>query len=40
MKQGRIFCPFMRTTKSNEFEYGTYKQLKEYADRIKNTPPN
>lgn len=40
MKQGRIFCPFMRTTQSSEFEYGLYKDLKEKADRIKNTPPN
>lgn len=29
MKQARIFCPFMRKTKNEEFETGTFIELKE-----------
>jgi hypothetical protein len=31
MKQARVFCPFMRKTKDNEFEYGKYDILKSNA---------
>jgi hypothetical protein len=31
MKQARRFCPFMRTTKDKEFEFGDYKTLKDNA---------
>jgi len=31
MKQGRKYCPFMRSRKNNEFEIGKYKDLKDYV---------
>jgi hypothetical protein len=31
MKQARIFCPFMKTVKEEEFEYGSFHILKEKA---------
>jgi hypothetical protein len=34
MKQARVFCPFMRKTKDNEFEYGRYDILKENSMKI------
>jgi hypothetical protein len=34
MKQGRKFCPFMRTTKDSEYEVGNYLELKGNAIKI------
>jgi hypothetical protein len=31
MKQARIFCPFMKTVKEKDFEYGNFYILKEKA---------
>jgi hypothetical protein len=31
MKQGRIFCPYMKTLIDEDFETGTYKKLKQNA---------
>lgn len=31
MKQGRKYCPFMRSTKNKEFETGQYKELLQNA---------
>jgi hypothetical protein len=41
MKQGRTFCPFMRTTSDDEFETGTYLEIraKAEADKNKKAPP-
>jgi hypothetical protein len=41
MKQGRKYCPFMRSIKNNQFETGEYKKLKDsvvryYTDKIEN----
>jgi hypothetical protein len=32
MKQARIYCPHMKTTADEEFEIGTYAQLRANAD--------
>ena len=32
MKQGRIFCPHMKETKDEEFEVGTFKELRDKVD--------
>ena len=37
MKQARVFCPFMRQRENSEFEYGTYKELRQ---NFINTTPN
>lgn len=40
MKQGRIFCPFMRTKKSNEFKIGKFSDLIiESRNAVGNIPP-
>ena len=36
MKEARKFCPFMKTTKNEEFEYGMYFKLKKHAINYKN----
>lgn len=47
MKEGRIFCPHMRKLKDEDFETGTYKQLKinaikdvEESKKIRNEKNN
>ena len=32
MKQARIFCPFMKSRNSIEFEFGTFLELKKHAE--------
>jgi hypothetical protein len=43
MRQARIFCPFMKLRKSEEFEFGTFLELKKHAEifinKYKKIPP-
>ena len=32
MKQGRIFCPFMKTLADDDFEFGKFQELRNHAD--------
>ena len=44
MRQARIFCPHMKKTTEDEFEYGDFITLKNNGlrdfEEIKNTPTN
>lgn len=40
MKEGRTFCPFMKTLNDNDFEYNNYTTLKQKAIIEKETAEN